>query len=189
MAIDPVKIPANVQVEEKIIGPISLRQIGILLAAGAVSYMIYATAVNATQGQISIFGKALCWTPMLVGAAFAFLKIQHIGLFTFLLLKIEKMQKPPVRTFGSRKGLTINIRTGAPVNEQKKKVEAKPLAPEDKLAELGSLLDSNINEDFDTPADTISDIALGADEPTVIEKREEPEGTAPALMRDVHPAT
>lgn len=143
MAIEPVKIPADIQVEEKIIGPIGLRQIAILLATGAVSYIFFSIAKQG--GPMTLFGIIMCWSPMTIGAAFAFLKVNDVGLFTLCLLYFEQMDKPTVRKFGPRKGLTINIRTGLP-SEEKKKVEKKELAPSNALEELSSFLDDGLEK-------------------------------------------
>ncbi|MDD5075396.1 MAG: PrgI family protein, partial [Candidatus Peribacteraceae bacterium] len=80
MAIDPVKIPQNVYVEDRIIGPITLRQLIIVLLTGGLSYAIWGAMKSANGGYIGIIGTIIAWIPCAIGVVFAFVKIQGIGL-------------------------------------------------------------------------------------------------------------
>ncbi len=139
MALDPVKIPANVQVEEKILGPISLRQIMLLMICGGFSYALWSMGQKFNGAPLSMTQTALCWTPLVVGAAFAFIKINDVSLFRILLLGIEGMDKPNVRKFGPRTGISITIHLDAP--EIKKELPLKDFIDDQKLAKLTSRLD------------------------------------------------
>jgi hypothetical protein len=145
MAIDPVKVPTDIQIEEKIIGPISLRQIFLLLGTGGISYVLW-SAFGAVPGS-SIVIKILSWVPFLVGIAFAFIKIHDVSLFKLLLLNIEKLQKPTTRTFGPRQGITVNIRIDPTLQETKLAVKAS--APEEQMQKLSDMLDTGIGVEAD----------------------------------------
>lgn len=139
MALDPVKIPANVQVEEKIFGPISLRQIMILMICGGLSYAIWSTAGRINGAPLGVFQSGLCWLPLVIGAAFAFIKINDVSLFRILLLNIEGFDKPSIRRFGPRTGINIVIRFDT--NEPKKEMTVKDAMDEQKLSNLSTSLD------------------------------------------------
>jgi len=145
MPIDPVKIPADIQVEEKIIGPISLRQIIIVVVSGGLSYALWAIVSRAFAGNVSLPLLIVSWLPLVVGGAFAFVKVNDVSLFKLILLSLEKMEKPPVRKFGPREGITINFRTHAGAKDEKKKV-VKEEKPDESLEELGSLLDTGLTD-------------------------------------------
>jgi len=90
---------------------------------------------------------------------FALVKINDLTLFRILLLTIEKMNKPPLRTWAPRQGLTIHIRTGGKEEvqkgEQMKQEEQKRIATMQKtqhhIQELSSVLDRPL-VDPDAPA-------------------------------------
>jgi hypothetical protein len=141
MAIDPVKVPTDIQIEEKIVGPVSLRQIFLLLATGGVSYVLW-SAFGSIPGS-SIVIKILSWLPLLVGIAFAFIKIHDVSLFKLLLLNIEKLQKPTTRTFGPRQGITVNIRID-PTAQDKRPV-VKDRSAENQMEQLSTVLDTGLD--------------------------------------------
>jgi len=145
MPIDPVKIPADIQVEEKIIGPINLRQIIIVVVSGGLSYALWAIVSKVYTGNVSIPLLVASWSPVLVGVAFAFVKVNDVSLFKLILLSLEKMEKPSVRKFGPREGITINIRTQGGAQEEKKKA-VKEEKPDESLEELGTLLDTGLTD-------------------------------------------
>ena len=41
MPIDPVKIPQNVNIEDRIIGPVTLRHLILLMLGGGISYFLW----------------------------------------------------------------------------------------------------------------------------------------------------
>ena len=136
MPIEAVKIPQNVQIEDRVIGPISLRQIILMLIGGGASYMIFSMVRAA--GITSLPIMIACWIPLVVMALFSFIKIHDVSLFRMCLLMIERTQKSPKRTYGPRSGLNIvNIKVLGG-EKQKDKLEIKPI---DKLEELRQALD------------------------------------------------
>jgi len=140
MAIDPVKIPQNVYVEDRIIGPVTLRQLIIVLLTGGLSYAIWGAMKSANGGYVGVPGTIVAWIPCAIGAAFAFVKIQGISLMRFCLLMIEKTDKPAIRKWTPRRGVSINFQFIANMEEEEKK--KKPQEPHhEKIEELSAFLD------------------------------------------------
>ena len=108
MPIEAVKIPQNVYVEDRIIGPVTLKQLAITGIGAGISYMIYATA---TKLGASLPVLVAAWVPAVIAGAFAFLKINDLSLFNIILLMIEGMQKPKQRYWSSHGGISINLIT------------------------------------------------------------------------------
>ena len=138
MPIEPVKIPQNVYVEDRIVGPVTLRQLIILLSTAGFSYAIWTAAKN-QFGAASVPLTILCWVPFMIGVIFAFVRIQGIGLMRFILLMVEKMDKPAVRLWSPRRGISINFQYFSGVEEKKKQTITQP--HREKLEELSALLD------------------------------------------------
>lgn len=107
MAIEPVKIPQNVYVEDRIIGPVTLKQLAIVGIGTGISYALFSTASRA--GPISIPYGVILWTPAMIAAAFAFLRINDLSLFNIILLMIEHANKPNQRYWSSHPGISINF--------------------------------------------------------------------------------
>lgn len=129
MAIDPVKIPQNVYVEDRIIGPVTLKQLIIVGFGAGFSYVLYAMASKAGPPGLPL--TIALWSPTAVAASFAFLKINDLSLFNIILLMIEHMNKPPVRRWTPHPGISINIVTHptkeAPAQEKVKDTHSQKL--------------------------------------------------------------
>ena len=139
MALDPIKIPQNVYVEDRIIGPVTLRQIFLTLAGGGVSYVIYPLVKQA--GKLSLITGILSWVPLLIMVAFAFLRIGGISLFRFLLLMAEKSEKPAARYWQPRKGLSMKPKEYVPRNVKEKSSFSHTQEEYDEIHKLSSVLD------------------------------------------------
>ncbi|MEI8230500.1 MAG: PrgI family protein [Candidatus Peregrinibacteria bacterium] len=153
MPIEAVKIPQNVNVEDRIVGPITLRQLIILLVTGGISYALW-TAAKTQLGVASIPVTIICWIPAFIGLAFAFVKIQGISLLRLLLLMAEGTQKPSKRMWGPRQGIAINFSFYTPSQEPAKTVAREP--HHDKLEELSALLDRGPLSNEDAISETPS---------------------------------
>jgi hypothetical protein len=144
-----VKIPQNVKVEDKLIGPFSLKQLILVALGGGSSYMLYAS-IQKSVGIVPAGAHAVIWWPAILSVAFALIRINDISLFRYCLLIIETMSKPRQRVFQARQGLVINIQTRAAIEADTKakakkakevseqKVETSPV----KLDELSTILDA-----------------------------------------------
>lgn len=162
MPIEPVKIPQNVYVEDRIVGPVTLRQMIILLATGGFSYAIWTAAKN-QLGVASVPLTIICWIPFVIGMIFSFVKIQGISIARFLVLMAEKSDKPAVRLWSPRRGISINFQYFSNAEEKKNtKVVLQP--HREKLEELSALLDrgpivETINNENETNAVPLEETA------------------------------
>ncbi len=109
MPVDPVKIPQNVYVEDRIIGPVTLRQIMIVMGGTGVSYAIWAGMKAA--GQVSTVSTIIAWVPAVIAVLFAFVKINGISLLSIVFLSLEKISKPARRVWIPRQGIYVNVVT------------------------------------------------------------------------------
>ncbi len=137
MPIDPVKIPQNVYIEDRIVGPLTLRQILTVALGGGFSYILYITAQK-MYGAPGIITTAILWIPGLLSIVFAFITINDLSITRLLLLTVEKMGKPSTRLFEPRSGISINIKTAIAPEPEKK---AAPAAPTTSFADLSEVLD------------------------------------------------
>ena len=143
MPIEAVKIPQNVYVEDRIIGPVTLRQLGITGIGAGISYALYSTAGK--MGPVSIPVTVLLWIPAMIAAAFAFLKINDLSLFNIILLMIEHANKPSVRYWSSHAGISINFVTSG-AKQAAAQADTHIDGNTDKLAELTHQLEKREQE-------------------------------------------
>lgn len=90
------KIPQNVRVEDKIVGPLTLKQLISLGIGGGITYAIYITMANEF-----IF---LAWfIPVLITGGstlmFTFVKIRGLSFTKWFLLMVEFFKNPKKRYF------------------------------------------------------------------------------------------
>ncbi len=91
------KVPQNVQREDQIIWFITLRQLIVLLVTGGISYFLYVTLSKIyVLSPIEIF---IVFMPLVIGAAFAFVKIKGLNLTKLCLLLLEQTIFLPGRRF------------------------------------------------------------------------------------------
>ncbi|MBI3331820.1 PrgI family protein [Candidatus Peregrinibacteria bacterium] len=145
MAIDPVKIPQNVYIEDRIVGPLTLKQTLIMAAGGGFSYALYGT-ISKAYGSVSLPVTILVWIPAVIAVAFALIKINDLSLTRICFLLLEKFHKPATRTWTPRRGISINIRTHV-IKEDTEKLkehaeeQAKSDRTKERIKELSSILD------------------------------------------------
>jgi hypothetical protein len=148
MAFQPIKIPQNVYVEDRVIGPITLRQIFMLLGGGGVSYVLW--SVIKTAGYINIIAGSIALIPTIIMVLFAFVKISEISLFRFCILLIEQSQKPSIRYWQPRTGIQIHFQQATDAEEE----ASRTPVPQKQISEvdaLSSVLDSQVLEKKKTP--------------------------------------
>ena len=142
--MDYVKIPQNVRVEDKIIGPLSLKQIIIIAIGGGLSYVLF-TMIQKSMGTVPSVAHLFIWIPAIITTAFAVVRVNDIPLTRYFLLILEGMSKPRVRVWQPRTGV-LTLPTRASITKKKKKnVEEKEVKKEVKsdvrLEELSIVLD------------------------------------------------
>ena len=128
MSLDPIKIPQNVYIEDRIVGPLTLRQVIVVALGGGFSYGLWAM-LNKVYGGLPLPVMIAVWIPAVLSFAFAFVRINDLSLLRILLLLIEQMEKPKLRTWAPRQGIVINFRTFTNPNEGKAPVAQKSTAP------------------------------------------------------------
>ncbi len=142
MPIEPVKIPQNVNIEDRIVGPLTLRQVIISAVGCGFSYALFSLIGKAYGGGMSLPLTIMVWIPGALSIVFAFVKFNDLTMFQMVLLTVERMNKAPVRVWTPRRGITITIRTA----QQTEGNKAPQLAvikerSDTKFAELSAVLD------------------------------------------------
>ena len=161
MPIDPVKIPQNVYIEDRIVGPLTLRQTLIMAGGGGFSYALFAL-MNKAYGHLSIVGTVFVWIPAAIAAIFALVRVNDLSLLRISLLLLEKMQKPPVRTWAPRRGIVINIHTQAAAMKQQQEKHQKEMVLESqtqtKIEELSTTVDQAFEQEQKKETEETEDI-------------------------------
>jgi hypothetical protein len=151
MPIQPIKIPQNVHIEDRIVGPLTLKQILIVGVGAGFSYALYGMMTQA-YGALPLALTIMAWIPAGISAIFAFIRINDVSMFRLLLLSIEKLNKPSTRVWTPRRGITINIRTFATPETETKHVETKAEAQSHQFDELSEVLDRPMKQMEEEPA-------------------------------------
>jgi len=140
------KVPQNVQREDQIIGPMTLRQLIILMITGGTSYVMY-TQLNELY-YLNQLQQMLIWVPLAIGAAFAFIKIQGIGLFSFILLALEQNIFLPKRRFWQTNASSYVSMTQGAKKKKEETVETTETSKfsQQKVKNLAALLDGESPE-------------------------------------------
>ncbi len=206
MPIEAVKIPQNVYIEDRIVGPLTLRQIIIIALGGGFSYIIF-TSLQKTLGSMPLPIAIMAWIPAGIAAIFAMVKVNDLSVTRILLLLLEGTQKPSQRVWANRTGISINIRTSPKPQDQKPVVKAKALAvqsSEQQIEELSAVIDKAWTpsvqepptESFieETPAATVTEKPEVADaqfvlpaEQTIVPTADSKELSDLAVFRDIFP--
>ena len=95
------KIPQNVQMEDKIVGPLTLKQLIIVGAGGGLDYFIYISLSKVYVLTVWILPVAIVG---LLTLAITFLKIKSIPFIQYSLLTIEYYFKPRKRVWAQGGG-------------------------------------------------------------------------------------
>jgi len=128
-------VPQFIDVESKIIGPITTRQFLIFLGAAVIigiSYKVFDFSLFLTIGII----------VFIIAGAFAFLKINGRPFHLFLLNFIQTMRRPSLRVWNHQLGF---IDTPAPMNivkEGEAPVKKKEFYQTSRLADLALVVDT-----------------------------------------------
>ena len=137
------KIPQNVGIEDKIVGPLTLRQLIFLAVGFGISYVLFATLSKLYE--LNILEYIIIVIPALLAAAFALIKINGMRLTKFVILFLEFAMKPKKRLWDHRGIASI---VAPDLGEKKKEEPAQKSALEEKakksanLRELTHVLDS-----------------------------------------------
>ncbi|MBP9750623.1 MAG: PrgI family protein [Candidatus Peribacteraceae bacterium] len=140
MPIDAVKIPQNVYIEDRIVGPLTLRQILTVALGGGFSYILYITAQK-IYGTPNLILTIILWIPAALSVVFAFVTVNDLSILRLLLLAFESMNKPATRVFEPRVGISVNIKTAITPEPEKKAAPPTASATNASFADLSVVLD------------------------------------------------
>jgi len=143
------KIPQNVQREDTVIGPVTFKQLAILLVGGGLTYAVYLLLAQSYIWTV--------WLPPVVilgglTAAIAFLKFKDMNFVTALLYFVEFNFKPKIRVW--KQGLAdVRLSILQALPEEAKKIAKNEAIVSDqdrrqKLLELSKSVDrlSTLNQ-------------------------------------------
>jgi hypothetical protein len=94
------KIPQNVGLEDKIVGPLTLRQLIMLAVGFGISYVLF--AILSKLYELNFIEYGVIALPGLLAVAFALIKINDIPLLKYLFLFLEFSIKPKKRVWDHR---------------------------------------------------------------------------------------
>lgn len=141
------KIPQNVQREDTIIGPVTFKQLAILLVGGGISYSIYVLMAKSLYTNLTI---AVFVAPIaLLTLAIAFLKIKDMSFITALVFLTEYFIKPRTRFWKQGAGdVRLSVTNKLPEevkSESKTEAELTGKNRRDKILELSKDLNQLSN--------------------------------------------
>ncbi|EKD92606.1 MAG: hypothetical protein ACD_28C00388G0003 [uncultured bacterium] len=148
------KIPQNVQMEDKIVGPITLKQLIILGVGGGIDYFLYISLAKVYVLTVWMIPVAIIG---LLTLAIAFLKIQGIPFANYVLLSIEFYFKPQKRLWIAGGGdIFLSITQPSPKTKAELAQDKQQKnAPKDlsNISELSKILNTHtemLNEKHET---------------------------------------
>ncbi len=181
MPIDPIKIPQNVYIEDRIVGPLTLRQVLMVTLGGGFSYAMWAS-VSKAYGVVALPIQIMVWIPAVISVAFAFVRVNDVSMTRLVLLFLERLNKPALRTWSPRRGLIINIRTfTAPTKDTSDHSDKKNFT---RIDELSALLDRNV----DGIAKPAAPVAVAEEREIPVTQPAVPKTGSVSLFHDISPA-
>ena len=94
------KIPQNIDIADKIVGPLTLRQLITVAIGAGISYVLF--AVSSKLYELNTLEYVVIALPAIIAAAAAFIKINNIPFTKFVLLSLEYAIKPKKRFWDHR---------------------------------------------------------------------------------------
>jgi hypothetical protein len=136
------KIPQDIGIADKIVGPLTLRQLLAVAIGGGISYVLYAISVKLYE--LNILEYAVIFLPAVISLLAAFIKINGVPFTTFILLTLEYAIKPKKRLWDHR-GISAMVAPNLIENKMetgKIPAENKKTRKEVNLDKLSTILDS-----------------------------------------------
>jgi len=133
------KIPQNIDVADKIVGPLTLRQLITVAIGAGISYVLF--AISSKLYELNTLEYVVIALPAIIAAAAAFIKINNIPFTKFVLLSLEYAIKPKKRFWDHRGIVSITAPELEPIAIDVLKTEEKGKKPVN-LDELSRILDS-----------------------------------------------
>ncbi|OGJ55345.1 hypothetical protein A2483_01250 [Candidatus Peregrinibacteria bacterium RIFOXYC2_FULL_33_13] len=140
------QIPQDVQIEDKIIGPITMKQLIILAAGGGLDYVIYISLAQPYLWTVWLAPVAIIG---IITLAISFFKINEVTFTKFILYLLSYYIRARKRTWQQMKGDVFNSAfslNARKLNYKEKKIENKKKDDRhkfQKLQDLTAILDSH----------------------------------------------
>lgn len=147
------KIPQNISIEDKIVGPLTLRQLIILAIGFGISYVLF--AILSKLYELNILEYIIILIPALFAAAVALIKINNLRLSKFIILFLEFAIKPKRRMWDHRGISSIVLPDLSEDQAEPEKAADEAVEMEEKakkaanLKDLSQVLDSGGFEHLD----------------------------------------
>ena len=134
------KVPQDVQREDTIVGPLTLKQLGIVGLGGGIAYAVYTTLAKMYYWQVWLPPTALVAG---ITVAFAFAKIHGLTLTKYLVYLAEYMMLPRKRVWIQGAGEAKRPFTEPEIVNTKMRKEPAPKEKSLKdIGRLANILDS-----------------------------------------------
>jgi hypothetical protein len=133
------KIPQNVQIEDKIVGPLTLKQLIMLGVGGGLTYAIYTILASKYYIEVWLVPTVI---PGLITLAVTFLKISGIPFGKWCLLMVEYFVNPKKRSFvmGAADNYAATLFADKSKKVQTKEVNSdKLLRDRERLQKIGEI--------------------------------------------------
>lgn len=127
-------VPQFINVENKVIGPITVRQFLIFVGAAVIIAILY---------RILIFTYFVFSGVIILGmaAVIAFVKVNGAQFHFFFLNLIQTLKKPGLRVWNNRK-LPVELKSVTSIKAEDEKIVKKQLYRKSRLAELSLVVDT-----------------------------------------------
>lgn len=130
-------VPQFIDVEDKVMGPVTARQFVILLGCavlGAIAYKLF-SLLGFIVATVIIF---------ILGSILAFMKINGRPFHFFILNLFQTLKKPKIRVWNNQLAKTKAEISGEEVEVvvEVAKIQKKPIYAKSKLAELSLIVDT-----------------------------------------------
>ncbi len=127
-------VPQFINVENKVIGPITVRQFLIFVGAAIIMAILYALLLFI---YFVVFGIIV----VAMAAVFAFAKVNGTQFHFFFLSLIQTLKKPKIRVWNNR-ALSVELKTVTSIKADDIKPPKKQLYRRSRLADLSLVVDT-----------------------------------------------
>ena len=131
------KVPQNIDLQDKIIGPLTMAQFLYVMFGGLIDYILLQTLINTNSGLFF----ALAIPIALLAVALAFGKINDIPFPKFMQAIILYLFAPKRRLWQKSIDLTSPVKISAPLQKAKPKIVRKTVEKSE-LEKMASVLDT-----------------------------------------------
>lgn len=132
------KVPQDVDVEDKLIGPLSFRQFFIVLAGVMAGYLIFETTASSLPILLSL---VLTFLPPLITFAFAIIKIDGQPMSKVLVAALLYITKPSKRVFYKQPEVD-DLQITDSQKDKNKQAQPKKQVSRSRMEELAQVLDT-----------------------------------------------